>query len=249
LTDPDLSAIRHDVAYRDAFAGTPLISVCIATYNRAQILCERAIPTILAQTYTRWETVIVGDGCTDGTAERIAALGDPRIRFYNRPVNGPYPEDRHQRWLVAGTYPGNEALSRSRGSWIAPANDDDEWTADHLAVLLAEAQRTRSELVYGRMAVHIRATGEGTHFGAWPPRRGDFAFQAALYHGRLRAFQFDHQAYEYNEPGDWNLARRMLAAGVRAAWLPRDVGIYHVAVNHPSEALWSQRARRGSAGR
>jgi len=244
MNDPDLDPIRRLRSYEEAYVGTPLVSVCIATYQRARILCERTLPTVLRQTYTNWEAVIVGDACLDDTAARIAALGDPRLHFYNRPLNGPYPEDPRRRWLVAGTYPANEALARVRGCWIALMNDDDEWTDDHLAVLLAEAQRTHSELVYGRMRVQIHGTGQESSFGDWPPQLGEFGFQAAMYHGDLRGFQFDVDAHELDEPGDWNLARRMLATGVRAAFLPRVVGTYHLAANHSGQEWWSKRATR-----
>jgi glycosyltransferase involved in cell wall biosynthesis len=244
LNDPGLDAIRSRTSYQEAFVGTPLITVCIATYQRGQILCERTLPTVLRQGYPNWEAVIVGDGCQDDTAARIAALGDRRLRFYNRPSNGPYPEDPHRRWLVAGTYAANEAIARARGRWIAPINDDDEWSDDHLAVLLAEAQRTKAELVYGRMRVLIHGTGEETWFGSWPPQQGDFGLQAAIYHGDLRAFRFDITAHELGEPGDWNLVRRMLEAGVRVAFVPLEVGTYHVAANHSGQTWWSERARR-----
>jgi glycosyltransferase involved in cell wall biosynthesis len=244
MNDPDLDAIRSLPGYEDAYLGTPLVTVCIFTYQRAAILSERTLPTVLRQNYPNWEAVIVGDGCSDDTGARIAALGDSRLHFYNRPANGPYPEDPHRRWLVAGTYPANEAIARARGRWIALMNDDDEWTDDHLAVLLAEAQRTRAELVYGQMRVLIHGTGQESSFGGWPPRHGDFGFQAAMHHGDLRGFQYDIAAHELDEPGDWNLARRMLAAGVRAAFLPRVVGTYHLAANHSGQEWWSERAAR-----
>ncbi|MDO8665381.1 MAG: glycosyltransferase, partial [Gemmatimonadales bacterium] len=63
----------------------------IATYNRGAVLCERTIPTVLAQTYPHFELLIVGDHCTDDTEERVKALKDPRIRFVNLPERGNYP--------------------------------------------------------------------------------------------------------------------------------------------------------------
>jgi len=247
IDDPALDAIRGSASYDAAFSGAPMISVCVSTFQRAGILCERTLPTVLRQTYGNWEAIIVGDACTDDTAARIAALGDHRLQFFNRPVNGPYPEDARQRWLVAGTYPLNEAIARSRGRWIATLNDDDEWSDDHLEVLLAEAQRTKAELVYGRMRVLIHGTGEATWFGSWPPAPGDFGLQAALYHRDLGAFEYDVRAYEHDEPGDWNLTRRMLEAGVHFAFLPQEVGTYHLAASHSGEAWWSERARREPA--
>ena len=244
IDDPDISEIRQLPNYEAAYEGSPLVSVCIYTYNRADLLCERALPSVLRQTYQNWEAVIVGDGCTDDTAERIAALGDERIRFSNRATNGPYSADPLERSLSAGTFAANEAFEQSRGRWIACQNDDDDWTEDHLAVLLAEAQRTHAELVYGRMRVAIHGTGEESAFGSWPPQLGEFAFQGAVYHGDLREFQVDIDAHAIGEPGDWNLARRMLAAGVRFSFLPQAVGTYHLAARHIHQDWWSEHARR-----
>ena len=102
--------------YRDA---EPLISVLMPTYNRAELLRERSVASVLRQTYSRFEIVIVGDACTDHTESLLRDAGDPRIRFYNLPARGKYPEDPYLRWLVAGSAPANEALRLARGRWIA----------------------------------------------------------------------------------------------------------------------------------
>ena len=49
----------------------PLVSVYVPTYNRADLLMERAVGSILAQTYRNFELIVVGDHCTDDTAERL----------------------------------------------------------------------------------------------------------------------------------------------------------------------------------
>lgn len=247
--DPGLAGIRSNPNYDDAFSGEPLISVCIPTLNRAKLLCERSLPSVIAQTYTHWEAIVVGDGGTDDTAERIAALGDPRVQFFNLTLNGPYPDDDNARWQVAGTNASNEAAARANGRWIAVNNDDDDWSPDHLAVLFAEAQRTRAEVVYGRMRIAIHGTGEESAFGMWPPQLGDFAFQSAIVHADLRGFRADVNAYKLGEPGDWNLARRMIEAGVRFAFLPDIVGTYHLYAGHMREGAWSDRVRREARSR
>jgi hypothetical protein len=57
----------------------PLVSVVLATRNRSRLL-ERAIASVLAQTYPNWELVVVDDGSTDDTADTIASFDDARIR-------------------------------------------------------------------------------------------------------------------------------------------------------------------------
>ena len=61
------------------------VSVVMATYNRPRAL-RLAVASVRAQTFTDWELIVVGDACTDETAEVVAGFGDARIRFVNLPV-------------------------------------------------------------------------------------------------------------------------------------------------------------------
>ncbi|MFD1014615.1 glycosyltransferase family 2 protein [Winogradskyella rapida] len=67
---------------------TALISIIIPTYNRAHIIGE-TLDSIIAQTYTNWECIVVDDGSTDNTAEIMSdyMLRDKRFRYYKRPEN------------------------------------------------------------------------------------------------------------------------------------------------------------------
>lgn len=223
-----LERLRGSETWERAYSEPePLISVRIATWNRAELLVERALASVLRQTYSHWEAVIVGDGCTDDTAERVTALGDPRISFYDLPRHGPYPEHRGQRWRVAGVPAMNEGLRRVQGSWIAPLDDDDEWDDDHLEVLLDEAREKKAEFVYGRLRCCLDGFELDTSIGEWPPQFGEVSLVAALYNAALREFRHDQAAWLANECHDWDLVRRMWDAGVRFAYLDRVVGTYH----------------------
>ena len=70
--------------------GKPLISVIIPTYNRSQLIGETLI-SILSQTYTHWECLIVDDGSTDNTLEVAKKIvgKDSRFSVYNRPDERP----------------------------------------------------------------------------------------------------------------------------------------------------------------
>ncbi len=227
-----LDEIRNEPGYDAAFLGEPLVSVRIATYNQSDLLCARSLATLRRQSYERWEALVVGDACTDDTAERVAAIGDPRIRFWNLPVRGPYPEDAQARWYVAGLPPMNAGILASRGAWIAPLDHDDEWDDDHIEVLLETAQREHAELAYSRLRVINDTNGDTSEIGRWPPERGQFAFQGALHHAGLKRFLYDMNCRFADEPGDWNLARRMWSAGVRFAYVDRPTGTYHHVPKH-----------------
>ena len=55
---------------KDYFKKDPLITIITPTYNRAEILTERAINSVLSQTYKNFEYLIIGDGCTDNTEKK-----------------------------------------------------------------------------------------------------------------------------------------------------------------------------------
>jgi len=128
-----------------------LVTVYVPTYNRAEILMERAVPTVLAQTYKNFELLIIGDHCTDKTEEYVRSIKDPRLRFYNIPEREyRYPPTAENHWLAGPVVAANKGLELSRGKWIARVDDDDTWTSDHIESLLRFAQKGGYEFVSAR---------------------------------------------------------------------------------------------------
>jgi glycosyltransferase involved in cell wall biosynthesis len=223
-----LAGARASERWRLAYSESePLVTVRIATRNRAELLIERALASVFRQTYSNWEAVIVGSACTDDTGERIAALGDPRIRFKNLSVDGPYPDDTVQRWMIAGVPSMNAAIRMARGSWIAPLDDDDEWDDDHLEVLLGAAREAEAEFAYGRLRAYLEGEPVKREIGGWPPRKGNINLGGSIYNAALGEFEHDQKARLLDEPHDWNLVRRMWDAGVRFTFIDRTVTTYH----------------------
>ena len=102
----------------------PLVSVRIATYRRGDLI-KRSLDSVLSQTHSRLEVLVIGDACDEPTQIAVESYTDPRVRFINLPTRGLYPEDAQSRWMVAGTHPMNAALPLLTGQWIAPCDDDD----------------------------------------------------------------------------------------------------------------------------
>lgn len=98
----------------------PLVSIVMATYNRSNIIAY-AIQAVLDGSLQDWELIVVGDCCTDNTAEVIAAFADPRIRFVNLEKN-----------FGEQTGPNNIGTSLARGTYLAFLNHDDLWLPNHL---------------------------------------------------------------------------------------------------------------------
>jgi hypothetical protein len=199
----------------------PLVSVRIATYNRGRLVADRAIASALAQTHENLEVVVVGDHCDDATAEAVLSVKDPRVRFVNLPERGRYPSSPALRWMVAGAAPMNHALEIARGEWIAPLDDDDEFTPDHVEVLLDACRARGLEFAYG-IAEMEQADGTWTRRGSWPVANGQIIHASVLWSSRIR-LRHDVRAWRLDEPGDWNLWWRMRDAGVPMGFVDRVV--------------------------
>lgn len=97
----------------------PSVSVVIPTYNRAHLL-GRAIKSVLDQTYTDFELIVVDDGSTDGTSEVVKSFNDSRLRFIRTEPN---------RGASAAR---NTGIQAAQGEYIAFNDSDDEWLPQKL---------------------------------------------------------------------------------------------------------------------
>jgi hypothetical protein len=214
-----LNALRASEEYELAYSeDEPLVSFIVPTFTSYETLRDVALPSILGQTYSNLEVIVVGDSAPAETAEAIAAVGDPRVSYVNRTVRGPYLDDPDRRWYAIGGPPFNEGLARARGRWIAALGDDDAVRPTHTEHLLAAARENRWEHCYGLQLVDF-AEGEPLTLGRFPPELGQWGMQAALYHAGLHFFEAELSDVIYEEPSDWSKCRRMLRAGVRFGML------------------------------
>ena len=152
LTEPILlriARLRYEKLYSDV-QENPLVSVCVPTYNRGELLIERAVKSILSESYSNLELIVVGDHCTDNTVELISQIKDPRLRFHNLPSRKRnYPQTVENHWLVGGSIATNKAMELATGKWLARLDDDDTWSPDHIEVLLRFAKENQFEFVSG----------------------------------------------------------------------------------------------------
>jgi glycosyltransferase involved in cell wall biosynthesis len=228
-----LALIRgdRDVCWTDEDAINPLVTVRIPCYDRGRVVADRAIASALAQTYTNLEILVIGDGATPDTIAAVQSVRDPRVRFVNLPRT-PYPTDPYRRWLVVGYGPRNYALDVAKGAWITTLDDDDEYTPDHVEVLLRAVIDRRLEFVYGQSEV-IAPDGTKGLVGRWPPSLGAFTDGALLYSARLRFLKYDPESWRDQVPADWNLWRKMLSVGVKMGYVEQVVYRYFPVAHIP----------------
>ncbi len=93
----------------------PLVSILMLTYNRANFIGE-AIASVIAQTYTNFELIIIDDGSSDDTAAVIESFKDSRIHYQKHETNAGLLKRRQ------------ESLAAATGTYVAVLDSDDVWS-------------------------------------------------------------------------------------------------------------------------
>lgn len=101
----------------------PLVSVILPVYQGEASIAS-VVASVLTQTYAHLELIVVDDGSTDATAQRLAAIDDPRLRVIHQANQG-----------VA--FARNNGVAQAQGEYIAFIDADDRWLPEKLAVELA----------------------------------------------------------------------------------------------------------------
>lgn len=186
----------------------PLVSVCVATCDRSHLLIERALASLLRQTYQNLQIIVVGDHCTDDTEYRLAKIRDSRVHFENLETRGPYPRPGVNRWRVAGTMATNRAMDLAEGDFIAHLDDDDESDPERFEVLVRAAKQSRAELLWHRFLAET-PPGIWVTLGGPDLVLGQVTTGSIFYHRYLARTKWDPTAYRWQEPGDWNRLRKI----------------------------------------
>jgi glycosyltransferase involved in cell wall biosynthesis len=142
---------------------TPLFSVIIPVFNRADIL-ERGIRSVLAQTCQDFEIVVVDDGSRDHPEQVVEKIGDPRIRIVRQENRG-------------GAAARNHGFDEARGQFVALLDSDDQFLPHHLENMRKLLENTTNIVGYARMIVDRgngvtmlkppRAIRPGEHMGTY----------------------------------------------------------------------------------
>jgi len=110
----------------------PKVTVVVPTYNYGRFVCE-AIDSILCQTYRDFEIVVVDDGSTDDTRERLRRYGS-QIRYIHQANRG-------------SSAARNTGIREARGEYVALLDADDTWTPNKLETQLHFAEEAGFEVM------------------------------------------------------------------------------------------------------
>jgi len=103
----------------------PFFSVIIPTYN-SKVSLLNAINSVLSQTYTDFEILIIDDGSTDGTEQIVEKIYDERISYELQKNSG------------GPANPRNKGISKATGDWVCFLDADDYWSSEKLEVCYDE---------------------------------------------------------------------------------------------------------------
>lgn len=119
---------------------TPLITVIIAAYNSAKTL-HWTLRSVQAQEFQDFEVRVIGDGCTDESAEMVASFNDPRFFWTNLASNS-----------GSQSGPNNQGLLEAQGTYVAYLGHDDLWFPWHLSRMIACLESNQADFVFSLCA-------------------------------------------------------------------------------------------------
>ncbi len=116
-----------------------IVSVIIPTYKRVEKL-KRAIDSVLKQTFTNWEIIIIDNHSNDGTKELIINYRNPKIKLLLIRNYGNIAKSR------------NLGIKKSKGKYLAFLDSDDLWTSNKLLICI-KALSKKVKIVYHDMYI------------------------------------------------------------------------------------------------
>ena len=110
---------------------SPLVSIIIPTFNRANLIGE-TLDSVIGQTYTNWECIVIDDGSTDGTDKllNIYLQKDTRIQYLQRPSERPKGANSCR----------NYGFEFSRGEYVNWFDSDDIMHPEKLEIQINQLQ-------------------------------------------------------------------------------------------------------------
>ena len=184
----------------------PSVSVVTPTWQRHDLLLNRAVPSVVGQDYPAIEHIIVSDGPDPVLRKELIRYDGLAAvtRFAELPEHDP-----EAQW---GHYARLHGLDLAKGEYIAYHDDDNSWHSYHVRLLVRALEETGADFAYPLMAVH----GRGEYvIGTDPPAEGQIDTSMIVHRREL----LDVATWRWY-PGiptiDWDLVERWMAAG--ATW-------------------------------
>jgi len=215
----------------------PLVSVLISTYNRPGFVRE-AVESILRQTYSNFEIILVRDGGTP-VGDVAGEFGDERLIFIDREQNQGKPHSL------------NEAIDRAKGKYVCYLDDDDIYYPNHIGILVEalesqdECQVAYSDLYKvncrvmedSRRIVLSKNVEVSRDFNRMLMLQFNHALHGSLMHRRDLFEKTGKYNEELNVMIDWDMTRR-LSFYSDFKHVPKITGEFYAPVPVDSDYTW-----------
>lgn len=208
-------------------AEDPLVSVIIPSYNHAHYL-GRALQSVLDQTYTNWEAIVVDNHSTDHTDKVIEGFAHPRIKCLKINNNGVIGASR------------NLGIRAANGVWVAFLDSDDWWVNDKLLSCVQQINHEYDFVYHDLVIVGSSARGIWKKLiKSWQVKcpvlldlieNGNAIATSSV----LVRFEFLNRINGMNESldmvaaEDYNAWLRIADLGARFKYIPKALGFYQV---------------------
>ena len=120
----------------DTVLQSGLISIILPAYNTQEVFLREAVESVLAQTYSAWELLVIDDSTTAPVENIVKSYTDERIKYFRNPQNLGMAASR------------NRGLELAAGEFIALLDHDDLWMPEKLEMQLKLIRNTNCNMVY-----------------------------------------------------------------------------------------------------
>ncbi len=208
----------------------PLISVIIPVYNGEKTIRE-TIESVLSQTFTDFELIVINDGSQDATLQIVERIQDARLKVFSYPNSGQATSR-------------NRGIARACGEYISFIDADDLWTPDKLEAQLKALQDNPQAAVAYSWTKCIDESGQFSRRGSHISDRGDVYAKLLLIDFIENGSNPLIRAQALTEVGEFD--KSMVPSEDRDLWLRLAARYHFVAVPSP-QILYRQSANSESA--
>jgi len=199
----------------------PLVSVILTTYNRPEYL-QRAVDSILCQSFREFELIIVDD-CSDTPINPILPEGEDRVSI----IRFPWHTGFHVR-------PKNAGIVMARGDYIAYLEDDNVYLPNHLQVLYDVITKTAADVVYGDRIYKSTIPNESRFMGKMSQdfslerlEQGNFIDTSDIMHTIGAIDEVGYWSIFWKKQPDWLLMLKFGEVGKKITHVPIVITEYH----------------------
>lgn len=207
----------------------PLISIVIPAYN-AEKYISQTLDSVLAQTYTNYEVIVIDDCSRDSTADILScyASKDSRIRVLKNEQN------------CGVSYTRNRAVSLANAKWIAFVDSDDIWDPEKLELQVKLLQKKPDAVILYTGSAFINSEGQKSQYILQVPE--EMSFKELLKQNRISCSSViidTEYIKKYSMPGgnmheDYAVWLQVLAEGAKAYGINKPLLIYRLTASSKS---------------